>query len=89
MAGDAEQFVVIYMGLKKVTEIAATYREMGWGHTAAAVVQHSSLPQRKVAIGRVAELPALVAAQGITCLVIIFIGDVVGVGCGWGNEPCP
>jgi len=53
------------------------------------VVQHASLPQRKVAIGRVAELPALVAAQGITYPVIIFIGDVVGVGCGWGNEPCP
>lgn len=87
MAGDAEQFVVIYMGLKKVTEIAPTYREIG----ATRPPPWCSTPLCRSArsIGRVAELPALVAAQGITCLVIVFIGDVVGVGCGWGNEPCP
>ncbi|MFD1470474.1 uroporphyrinogen-III C-methyltransferase [Hymenobacter caeli] len=80
LAMQSNSTVVIYMGLKKVAEIAATYVEMGRGHTPAAVVQHASLPQRKVAIGRVQDLPALVEAHGITYPAIIFIGDVVGVG---------
>lgn len=79
--------VAIYMGLQKVAEIAATYVAEGWGHTPAAVVQHASLPQRKVAIGRVRDLPTLVAAQGITYPAIIFISDVVGVGRELGKVP--
>lgn len=46
LAMQSNSTVVIYMGLKKVAEIAATYCEMGRGHTPAAVVQHVSLPQR-------------------------------------------
>jgi len=40
----------------------------------------ASLPQRKVVVGRVQDLPTLVAEAGITYPAIIFIGDVVGVG---------
>ncbi|WP_151087222.1 hypothetical protein [Hymenobacter baengnokdamensis] len=74
-------------GLKKAVELAAarksiawaaTYAAKGWGPTPAAVVPHTSLPQRKVAIGRVQDQPALVAAQGITYPAIIFIGEAVG-----------
>lgn len=85
LAMQSNSTVVIYMGLKKVAEIAATYVEMGRGYTPAAVVQHASLPHRKVAIGCVQDLPALVAAQEITYPAIIFIGDVVGVGRGLPN----
>ena len=80
LAMQSNSTVVIYMGLKKVAEIAQTYVEQGRGGTPAAVVQHASLPQRKVAIGTVQELPALVAAHSITYPAIIFIGEVVGVG---------
>jgi uroporphyrin-III C-methyltransferase len=80
LAMQSNSTVVIYMGLKKAPEIAATYVQEGRGDTPAAVVQHASLPHRKVAIGRVKDLPALVAAEGITYPAIIFIGDVVGVG---------
>ena len=80
LAMQSNSTVVIYMGLKKAAEIAATYVQMGRGATPAAVVQHASLPQRKVAIGRVQDLPDLVAAQGITYPAIIFIGDVVALG---------
>ena len=71
--------VVIYMGMKKLPAIAATYVQEGRGDTPAAVVMHASLPHRKVVRGRVEELPALVAAAGITYPAIIFIGEVVGV----------
>lgn len=80
LAMQSNSTVVIYMGLKKAAEIAATYVQMGRGATPAAVVQHASLPQRKVAIGLVQDLPAMVAAQGITYPAIIFIGDVVALG---------
>jgi uroporphyrin-III C-methyltransferase len=80
LAMQSNSTVVIYMGLKKAAEIAATYVQEGHGDTPAAVVQHASLPHRKVAIGRVKDLTALVAAEGITYPAIIFIGDVVGVG---------
>jgi len=80
LAMQSNSTVVIYMGLKKLPEIVATYAEMGQGHTPAAVVMHASLPQRRVVRGPVAELPALVAAAGITYPAIIFIGEVVDVG---------
>ncbi len=80
LAMQSNSTVVIYMGLKKVAEIAAAYCAEGRGATPAAVVQHASLPQRKVAIGTVQELPGMVSAQGITYPAIIFIGHVVGVG---------
>ena len=80
LAMQSNATVVIYMGLKKAAEIAATYCEMGRGNTPAAVVQHLSLPQRKAGIGTVRDLPALVAAHGITYPALIVIGWVIGVG---------
>ena len=80
LAMQSNSTVVIYMGLKKLPEIVATYLQEGRGHTPAAVVMHASLPQRRVVVGSVQELPALVAAAEITYPAIIFIGDVVGVG---------
>ena len=79
LAMQSNSTVVIYMGMKKLPEIAATYLEMGHGDTPAAVVMHASLPHRKAVTGRVADLPALVAAAGITYPAIIFIGDVVDI----------
>ena len=80
LAMQSNATVVIYMGLKKAAEIAATYLKMGKGDTPAAVVQHGSLPQRKVAIGRVRDLPALVAAHDITYPALVVVGWVIGVG---------
>ena len=46
----------------------------------AAVVQHISLPHRKLAVGQVQHLAELVAAHGITYPALIVIGGVVGIG---------
>ncbi len=80
LAMQSNSTVVIYMGMKKLPEIVATYAEEGRGDTPAAVVMHASLPHRKVVRGAVADLPALVKAASITYPAIIFIGDVVGLG---------
>ena len=80
LAMQSNATVVVYMGLKKAAEIADTYRQMGRGDTPSAVVQHVSLPQRKAAVGRVQDLPALVAAHGITYPALIVTGAVVALG---------
>jgi uroporphyrin-III C-methyltransferase len=84
LAMQSNATVVIYMGLKKAVEIAATYMSMGRGDTPAAVVQHISLPQRKLAIGQVQNLPEIVTAHGITYPALIVIGGVVGL---WHEVP--
>ena len=84
LAMQSNATVVIYMGLKKAAEIAETYIGMGRGDTPAAVVQHISLPHRKLAVGQVQHLPQLVASHGITYPALIVIGDVVGL---WHEGP--
>ncbi|TDN38452.1 uroporphyrinogen-III C-methyltransferase [Hymenobacter sp. UV11] len=80
LAMQSNSTVVIYMGMKKIAQIADTYVQEGRGNTPAAVVMHASLPHRKMVAGPVRDLPALVAAAGITYPAIIFIGDVVEIG---------
>jgi uroporphyrin-III C-methyltransferase len=68
--------VVIYMCVKKLPDIANTYIEEGQGDMPAAIIQHASLPYRKIAKGKIKDLPALAAAQQITHPSIIIIGQV-------------
>lgn len=70
--------VVIYMGMKKLPEIARIYTEEGQDAMPAAVIQHASLPGRKVVKGMIGDLPALAAKQQLTHPAIIIIGPVAG-----------
>ena len=72
--------VIIYMGMRKLEEIIATYTNAGKGDTPAAVIQHASLPQRKVVKGKVQDLKALSEEKQITYPALIIIGDVVALG---------
>ena len=71
--------VVIYMGMKKLAEIALAYVTSGKGHTPAAIIQHASLPKQKSARGQVKDLIAIAAENQLTYPAIIIIGDVVNV----------
>jgi uroporphyrin-III C-methyltransferase len=71
--------VVIYMGMKKLAEIALAYVTSGKGHTPAAIIQHASLPKQKSARGQVKDLVAIAAENQLTYPAIIIIGDVVNV----------
>jgi len=71
--------VVIYMGMKKLPEIAGLYRSEGVGHMPAAIIQNASLPQEKMAIGTAAELQEMAKEQGLSHPAIIIIGEVVGL----------
>lgn len=80
LAMKSRSTVVIYMGMKKLAEIAAAYRENGLGETPAAIIQHGSLPHQRMALGVAAGLPAMAEEYRLTHPAIIVIGDVVTVG---------
>jgi uroporphyrin-III C-methyltransferase len=72
--------VVIYMGMKKMEEISATYISAGKGEMPAAIIQHASLPHSKNAKGKVKDLLALSESKQISYPALIIIGNVVEVG---------
>ncbi|SDE34427.1 uroporphyrinogen-III C-methyltransferase [Mucilaginibacter pineti] len=71
--------VVIYMGMKKLDEIAQTYVSAGKGQTPAAIIQHASLPHQKLAKGQVKDLAAMALENKLTYPALIIIGDVVNL----------
>ncbi len=72
--------VVIYMGMKKLAEIAAIYKDAGLGAMPAAIIQHASLPQQKKVVCRAEDLPEAAAQGGLTYPAILIIGKVVEAG---------
>lgn len=80
LAMQSNATVVIYMGMKKIAEIAETYISAGKGESPAAIIQHASLPQRKVVKGQVKNLFLLAEKNNITYPALIIIGDVVALG---------
>jgi uroporphyrin-III C-methyltransferase len=71
--------VVIYMGMKKLKEIAGVYREEGLGNMPAAIIQHASLSHQRMIRGPVAELPELAQRNQLTHPSIIIIGQVAAI----------
>jgi uroporphyrin-III C-methyltransferase len=76
LAMQSNATVVIYMGMKKLTEIAQTYVDAGNGHMPAAIIQHASLPHQKSVRGAIKDLPKLVEDAHLTHPSIIIIGWV-------------
>lgn len=71
--------VVIYMGMKKLDEIAQTYVELGNGDIPAAIIQNASKPNQKSARGLVKDLAAIAEGQQLTYPAIIIIGAVTSL----------
>jgi uroporphyrin-III C-methyltransferase len=71
--------VVIYMGMKKLQEIAKTYIESGSGDIPAAIIQHASMPNQKLAKGLVKDLAGMAESKGLTYPAIIIIGEVTNL----------
>jgi uroporphyrin-III C-methyltransferase len=71
--------VVIYMGMKKLEEIAATYTDAGFGEMPAVIIQHASLPKKKIAFGTAGELVAMAESQQLSHPALILIGKVAGL----------
>ena len=87
LAMKSKATVVIYMGMKKIEEIARVYREEGYGEMPAAVIQHASLPHQKMATGVVGNLPEWVSKHQLMHPAIIIIGEVVGLNAAVSSQP--
>jgi uroporphyrin-III C-methyltransferase len=79
LAMQSNSTVVIYMGMKQLASIAATYIEAGNGNMPAAIIQHASLPHQKSVKGLVKDLEAMAASKQLTYPAIVIIGPVVGI----------
>lgn len=77
MAMKTSATVVIYMGMKKLTEISAAYKLAGLGSTPAAIIQYATLPHQKQGICEVKDLQEMALREGLANPAIIVIGDVV------------
>ena len=71
--------VVVYMGMKKLKEMATVFVEENAGDTPAAIIQHASLPKQKMARGRVEDLEKIAGDKKLTHPSIIVIGSVVNI----------
>jgi uroporphyrin-III C-methyltransferase len=80
LAMQSNATVVIYMGMKQIASIAATYLDAGRGETPAAIIQHASTPQQKSVKGMVKDLPGLAESRQLTHPAIIIIGPVTNLG---------
>jgi uroporphyrin-III C-methyltransferase len=79
LAIQSKATVVIYMGMKKLSRIAAVYISSGQSDMPAAVIQHASLPVQKCIKATIGELPKLALQHDIKHPALIVIGKVVDV----------
>jgi uroporphyrin-III C-methyltransferase len=79
LAMQSNATVVIYMGMKQIPAIAATYTDVGKGDTPAAIIQHASLPNQKSVRGFVKDLAQLAESKHLTYPAIIIIGAVTNL----------
>lgn len=80
LAMKSRSTVVIYMGMKKLREIADAYLHEGLGEVPAAIIQHGSLPHQRMAVGVAASLPTMAEEYRLSHPAVIIIGEVVAVG---------
>lgn len=76
LAMQSNATVVIYMGMKKLAQIAQAYIDAGNGEMPAAIIQHASLPNQKSVRGIIRDLPRLAEDAHLTHPSIIIIGYV-------------
>ena len=76
-AAQSSATVVILMGMSKLAEITALFRESGKKNTPVAIIQNGTTPQERVGIGTVDTIEDVVQELKLTNPSIIVIGEVV------------
>lgn len=79
LAMQSKATVIVYMGMKKLPEIASIYVNAGNGDMPAAIIQHATLPQQRSVRGAIKDLPRLAEIHKLTHPAIIIIGAVAGL----------
>ena len=77
---ESQQTLVFYMGLTGLEQICSRLIEHGKNaHTPAALIERGTLPEQRVHIGTIANLPQLVKDNNVTPPTLLIIGDVVSL----------
>lgn len=77
IAAQSNATIVILMGLGKLNEIAQVFKDAGKPALPVAVIQNGSLPDEKIAFGKIETIEAEVKAKDLKAPAIIVIGEVV------------
>lgn len=79
VAAQTNASVVVFMGLRKLPEIAAVYESIGKENTPALLIQEGSLPTQEVLHTTISELPERARHEGFRSPAIILIGPVAAL----------
>ncbi|MFD2572161.1 uroporphyrinogen-III C-methyltransferase [Spirosoma soli] len=84
LAAQSTATVVILMGMHKLAEITSLFTQVGKSETPIAIIQHGTLPDERVVVGRVATILEKVEESGrsgepIGNPAVIVIGEVAGL----------
>ena len=77
LAAQSSATVVILMGMSKLTEITALFKEHGKSQTPTVVIQNGCTENEQVGLGTVDSIVEVVAEKGLSSPAIIVIGEVV------------
>ena len=77
LAAQSTATVIILMGLKKLPEIAALFKQYGKQDTPVAVIQNGTMPTQRQVIGTMSTIVNLVREEDLGAPGIIIAGDVV------------
>lgn len=77
LAAQSSATVVILMGMSKLSEISAIFKQYGKGDTPTVVIQNGCTEKEVVGVGTINSIVKEVATKGLSSPAIIVIGEVV------------
>ncbi len=77
LAAQSSATVVILMGMSKLSEITACFRESGKVDTPVAIIQNGTTPEERIGVGTIDTIEKVVQELKLTNPSIIVIGEVV------------
>jgi uroporphyrin-III C-methyltransferase len=78
-AAQSTATVVVLMGMTKLKEITEIFIKEGKENTPVAIIQNGTLPDEKIALGKINTIVSIVEQQQIGSPAIIVIGEVVSL----------
>ncbi|MBL4745325.1 MAG: uroporphyrinogen-III C-methyltransferase [Flavobacteriaceae bacterium] len=77
LAAQSSATVVILMGMSKLTEITALFKESGKSHTPTVIIQNGCTENQQVGLGTIETIVDVATEKGLSSPAIIVIGEVV------------
>ncbi len=78
-AAQSKATIVILMGMSKLSEIVEIFKKANKSDLPVAIIQNGSLPEEKIAIGKIETIVSIVEKEQIGSPAVIVIGEVVAL----------